>query len=343
LSVSPANGSTTTDTTLTLTGSGFAADSVVTIGGTPAKSVTFVSDAQLTVVAAARETPGPVSIELSSAGKTSTLANVFTYVAPSGVNQPPVVSQIRVTGSRPGQPPQIADIGQNISLAATVSDNEASEAQLTYVWSAPGSFSPAAANTTWQVGTDIPTPSAVTVSLQVFETFVEGGVTHKQASAPGSLVLQVHNFQKEVLDRGEDFLTLFSNSSIPTSQVLHNFSARCDDGEGRNAEEDDVDENRDLYTQDFAAFRIQRRPPVTFNFGGNCQVPDGRVQHHVDACASYAVHWEVTKKSTGVREITNGIDYVSAVFENNEWKLCHSDFIGTSNFPSLGLTVPVSR
>jgi len=66
-------------------------------------------------------------------------------------------------------------------------------------------------------------------------------------------------------------------------------------------------------------------------------LPDGRVQANVDACSSFAVHWEVTKKSSGVREITNGIDYVSAVVENNNWRLCHSDFIPSAGFPTLGL------
>ena len=57
----------------------------------------------------------------------------------------------------------------------------------------------------------------------------------------------------------------------------------------------------------------------------------------MDACSAFAVHWEVTKKSSGSREITNGVDYVSAVLENNQWRLCHSDFIPSQGYPSLGI------
>jgi hypothetical protein len=98
-----------------------------------------------------------------------------------------------------------------------------------------------------------------------------------------------------------------------------------------------VDDNRTRYTVDFGAFRIQRRGPAVVNFKGACPLPDGRVQTNVDACASYAVHWEVIKKSSGAREITNGVDYVSAVVENNQWRLCHSWFIPSSGFPTLGM------
>ena len=59
-------------------------------------------------------------------------------------------------------------------------------------------------------------------------------------------------------------------------------------------------------------------------------LPDGRVQRNVDACITYTAHWEVTSRSNGSREITDGVDYVSAVLENDKWLLCHSDFIGTS-------------
>ena len=44
-----------------------------------------------------------------------------------------------------------------------------------------------------------------------------------------------------------------------------------------------------------------------------------------------------SKKSSGAREITNGWIYVSAALENNQWRLCHSDFIPSQGFPTLGI------
>jgi hypothetical protein len=63
-----------------------------------------------------------------------------------------------------------------------------------------------------------PTPSPVTATLTVTETFVEGSVTHKNVTT-APFVMQVHDSQKEILDMGEDFLTLFSQSNVPTTRT----------------------------------------------------------------------------------------------------------------------------
>ena len=168
----------------------------------------------------------------------------------------------------------------------------------------------------------------MSIGLKV-RAFTEGGVTHQQ-STTGAFPVRVHDSQKEIMDAGEDFLVLFSDSTKTTDQVLHNFSTTCDGGRGRSDEADDVNKNRRDYVQDASAARITPRPPVTFNFKGSCFLPDGRVQRNVDACASYTAHWEVKVKADGSRDITDGVDYVSAVLENDRWLLFHSDFIGVT-------------
>jgi hypothetical protein len=148
--------------------------------------------------------------------------------------------------------------------------------------------------------------------------------------------MRIHDSQKEIMDAGEDFLVLFSDSTKTTDQVLHNFSTTCDGGKGRTNEASDTDRNRALFIQNFAASRVARRPPVTFNFVRQGCFPAGRQQASTDACSSFTVHWEVTYKSDGKRETADGIDYVSAVLENDRWLLCHSDFIGTVANPLTG-------
>jgi hypothetical protein len=138
---------------------------------------------------------------------------------------------------------------------------------------------------------------------------------------------------------GEDFLTLFSRSEVPSDEVLHNFSTTCDGGAGRRSEKNDVDRNRRDFIQDFSKFRISRILPVTFNFGGYCASPNG--PRRADACSSFTVHWEVINKNppdTGKHEIADGIDYVTAVLEDKRWFLCHSDFRGTVTNTATGLT-----
>ena len=335
--ISPNVGSTAGGTSVTISGQEFASDATVTIGGVPAANVVFQSATQLTAVTPAHA-DGTVDVAVSAGGRSATLTNGFGYLAPTGSNQPPIITGIRSIGSRPGQPNGFADVNETVTLVADVVDAETPIGSLAFQWSGPGTFGANAASTSWRLPATVsPVPSPVTVTVTAVETYTEGKLTHSQTSAPGTFVMQVHDSQKEILDMGQDFLTLFSQSNLPPSTVLHNFSTTCDDGKGRENEKNDVDQNRDLYTEDFSAFRISRRGPAAINFHSVCVLPDGRVQPNIDACASFAVHWEVRKKATGAREITNGVDYVSAVLENNAWRLCHSDFIPSDGFPSLGM------
>jgi hypothetical protein len=293
-----------------------------------------------------RPTAGPVDVVVTSGGRTTTLANGFTFVAPSGANRPPTVTSIRSVGSRPGQPPLFADLNETVTLIATASDAETPVNSLTFEWTGPGSFTGSGSTVMWHVPAGAAsTPLPVGVGLTLVESYVEGTVTHVNRSDPAAIVLQVHDSQNEIMGMGEDFLTLFSKSDVPTDTVLHNFSTTCDQGAGRAQEKLDTDTARRNYTQNFNAFRVARRPPVTIDFvNRRCQIPDGRVQRNVDACSSYTVHWEITylryvdSHSPGDREVTDGIDFVSAALENNQWRLCHSDFLGTSTNLRTGLT-----
>lgn len=341
-SVSPASGSTGGGTTITVTGTEFGADAAVSVGGVPATQVTLLGSTSLTAVVSARPGAGPADVVVTSGGKTASLASGFTFVAPSGNNQAPVITGIRVTGTRANQPANFGDAGETLVLTPSVQDNETGADQLKYTWDGPGTFTQNGAATSWTIPSDFaPTPSQLTVTVRATETYIEAGVTQRNVSAPATVVLTVHNSQEEILRMGEDFLSLFSQSNVSTNDVLHNFSTTCDRGDGRAAEKRDVDDNRDKYTEDFNAYRLQRRGPASFAFDSHvCILPDGRVQRNVDACSSFAVHFEDIKKSTGARGSNDGVDYVSAVLENNQWRLCHSDYISTGRFPSVQGAVP---
>ena len=231
-------------------------------------------------------------------------------MAPSGTNQPPVVTNIRSVGSRSGQPSGFADQDETVTLIATVSDAETSTSSLVFAWSGPGSFSATEPITIWHLpATVTPVPSPVTATLTVTENYVEGSVTHRNVTT-APFVMQVHDSQKEILDMGEDFLTLFSQSNVSTNDVLHNFSTACG---GRDAEAVDTDRARSLYVQNFSKFRISRILPVLINFGGRCPFR----ARPGDACSAFNVHWEITYIKAdefhyvGEPEITDGVDYVT--------------------------------
>jgi hypothetical protein len=336
--ISPTVGSTTGGTMVTIAGTEFASDSAVAVGGVAATNVVFQGPTSLTAVVGARPNAGPADVVVTSGGRTATLTNGFAFVAPTGANQPPIITSIRSSGPYPGQPSGFADLDQTVTLVADATDAETPTSALTFEWSGPGTFSGSTFTVGWHLPATVsPVPSPITVTVIATETFAEGKVTHRNISAPTTFVMQVHDSQNEILDMGQDFLTLFSQSQVSTNDVLHNFSTTCDGGRGREDERVDVDANRARYVQDFGAFRISRRGPATIAFRSNCILPDGRVQNNVDACSSFAVHWEAIKRSSGVREITNGVDYVSAVLERSQWRLCHSSFIPSQGFPTLGL------
>ena len=342
-SVTPAQGSTTGGTAITIAGAEFGSDTMLVIGGVAATALQVQSSTSVTAVTDARPASGVADIVVTSAGRSATLRAAFTFVAPSGTNPPPAVTNLRSVGSRPNQPSGFGDVGESVTLIATVLDTETPTSLLTYEWSGPGSFTPSAATTTWRIPSELPsTPANVTATLTVTETYSEGTVQHRnQTSRP--FAMQVHNSQEEIMVLAEDFLTRFTRSELSTDQVLHNFSPTCDGGRGRADEARDVDRSRREYVQDFNKFRMTRLPPVRFNFGGVCVAfGDPRRSRPSDACVELSVHWEITYRDTGRKEITDGIDNVTAVLENNQWRLCHSDFQGTSINPTTGVRTAVS-
>jgi hypothetical protein len=334
LSVTPSSGSTSGGTAVTIAGTGFSDDATVTIGGVAATGIVVSGSTSITATTGARTASGAAEVVVTTGGKTASLPNAFTFVAPSGANRPPVVSGFRSIGSRTNQPSGFADLDETVQITPTVNDAETTNAALTFEWSGPGLLTASGSTLMWKIPSSLPsgTPATVPIGLTVTERFVEGGVTHQQSTA-ATFPVRVHDSQKEILDAGEDFLMLFSDSSKTTDQVLHNFSTTCDGGKGRAAEAADTDRNRAQFIQNYSAARVVRRPPATFNFVRQGCFPAGRLQPGTDACASFAVHWEVTYRSDGRREIADGIDYVSAVLENDRWLLCHSDFIGTVTNP----------
>lgn len=336
MSITPTQGSVTGQTVVTVTGTEFGTDATLTIGGVAATAVKVESPTTLTG-AVARSEAGLTDVVVTSGGKTATLPNAFAFVAPTGSNLAPVVAGIRSIGTRPRQPSGFGDLAEPVMLVATVNDSETALSALTYEWSGPGAFDGSGSTVTWRIPSTLTTvPDTVTVELIVTEVFGEGAVNHRNVGR-GAFAMRVHDSSKEILGMGEDFLTLFSRSEVSSNDVLHNFSTTCDGGAGRANEKSDVDNNRATYIQDFSKFRIAARPPVLFNFGSFC----GFRFRPGDACASYSVHWEVTDRRNGARGSVDGIDHVTAVLENNTWRLCHSDFEGTSTNLRTGEVRPL--
>jgi hypothetical protein len=341
--ISPAVGSTQGGTPVTITGSGFVQGVSVTIGGIAATTISVSGSTTLTAVAGARSA-GTGDIVVSHQGRQGVLANAFTYVVPSAApNTPPTIDDLRVQGDRPGQPPLMADLGETLAASAAVTDAETAPDALTYQWSATGgTFGGSGAAVTWRAPETLPaTPVTVIVTLTVIERYLEFDERNVPVPREHRITLsrdvRVHNSVEEVRIKARNFLLAFSNSSIPTSEVMRDFSPSC---QGTADETFDVDRNRCTYI--ITDYFVGDATP-TIAFGGRCEFRN----RAADACVMIPVRWDSivrddanlcplndTPLTPGNREIAEGLDLVTAIYEAGEWRLCGSDFMLLNGRPS---------
>jgi hypothetical protein len=143
----------------------------------------------------------------------------------------------------------------------------------------------------------------------------------------------VHDSVKEVNDLALDFLTAFSQQLDPL-YVVRNFSTNC---QGRSDELSDTQHNQvdlRILSYHFGA------PDTQALFTGRCPFPDPLRRIQGDACANVPAEWHSLVKAatyhpdlqTHIGQTMNvvGTDVVSAVLENDQWKLCGSNWAQTS-------------
>lgn len=79
--------------------------------------------------------------------RTGSLAGAFTYAA----SNPPVISSISARGTRPNEPANFADVGEEMTVTAIAKDSDTPLDQLTYEWTADtGRFSGTGAEVKWR-------------------------------------------------------------------------------------------------------------------------------------------------------------------------------------------------
>lgn len=342
--VSPSTGSTFGGTTITITGTGFASGATVLVGGTAATDVVVVSATSITAKTPAHAA-GAGEVRVSVGAINGTLPAAFTFVTPTvGPNTPPTVSAISVTPPRAKQPVSLATIGDRITLTAAVNDAETPASQLTYEWTANpslGTFTGSGAAVQWTAPESTTSPRIVLLLLTVIERYQEPDSTglpiQREHRVQKAVTMRVHDSVKEIGDLAVDFLTQFSISSVSPDHVMRNFSRTCDGGKGYTQELGDVEKHRRDYTM--LTYTIGA-PAVTFAYGSTssaCPWPGAPG----DACAKVAVIWNDRENETGEENTVRGNDYVSAVYEDDQWLLCHSkwEYISSLRFHSLFQTI----
>jgi hypothetical protein len=325
--VTPTSGSTSGGTDITITGTGFAAGATVTVGGVAATNVR-VSSATTILAVTGAHAAGASDVTVTVAGQTARLAAAFTYVVPPP-NPPPVIRALTAQGTKPNEPSQFADLGEEIVLSVTVEDAETPVDRLQFEWSAPsGAFTGSGATVRWRAPASFGTPGQIRIDVKVTEVVetasdseVRGAISQ---SVSASTTVRVHNSLEEVKDYSVQFLLDFSNSDLAPAYVVRNFWDGCP---GKASELEDVANNR-LYYQ---IFRYNIGVPVsaTLNFKGTCPFRNKTG----DACVSTPVEWQSTDRRTGRTETATGFDQTTAVYRESRWWLCDSDFNGRVTNP----------
>lgn len=314
--VVPSSGPTTGGTPVRITGANFAAGATVTIGGVPAVEVSVESAFALTARTGAHAS-GAADVVVTVGSQSAVLPGAFSYQTAS--NAPPVFTAVIAQGTRPNEPAQFADLGEEINVSATVQDPDTPANQLTFVWAADaGTLSGSGASVKWRAPAQGATPMSVKVTVSV--TDPAGN------RADGGTTFVLHDSVKEVGDLARLFLLDFSDSNKSPSVVLRNFStsARC--ASGRSSEQDDLEKNRSHYK--ILDWSIGAAT-VNFQFAGrpcSFRPTDG------DGCAAVPSMWHslclVTfdECKAGETPTVTGTDYVTAVYEQSQWRLCASEY-----------------
>lgn len=321
-SITPSSGTTLGGTKVTIAGSNFFAGSTVTIGGAAATDVSVVSATSITATTPPHAAGAADVVVTSTDGHRGSLPGGFTFTM-----SPPVIDSIVVQGSvGPREPPQFASFGETVAVTASVRAAETPLSQLTFQWSddSGGAFTGTGARVSWTAPRTLTTPAPATVTLTLTVKDAVNTVT-------GTTRVRVHDSIREVNDLAVDFLIGFSQQQ-PAAYVVRNFTNSCP---GTAEEQSDVQKNNDQNT--ITSYTIGT-PSTTIVFIGASGCPFRGV--FGDACAQVPVEWHATSKSTGIAGVAKGTDQVTAVLENDQWKLCASDF---NSLPSSTFILPFSR
>jgi hypothetical protein len=321
--IAPSSGPASGGTSVRITGQNFAQGATVNIGGVAATDVVVESPTAINAKTAAAAV-GNADVTVTVNGRVGTLPGAFRFEQ-SG--ESPAIVSVTARGTRTNEPPGFADLDEEVVVSAVVQDADTPEDRLKFKWSADaGTFSGEGATVNWRAPADAPTPASITLNVEVRD---DGG-----NAASGTTTVSLHNSVKEVGDLAREFLLDFSNSNNAPSFVVRNFSKgpRCE--RERDDEFSQIENNRVNYRIESSSIGPAE---VSLKF---VSVPCvWRPDHPIfgDACAVIPAAWSSlclktnSECTAGEHTHVEGLDYVTAVFEQTEWRLCGSQFRSKDN------------
>ena len=236
---------------------------------------------------------------------------------PLPANTPPSVKSITASAAR-------AEVGQPISLSATVEDAETPVDSLTYQWTASnGTFAGTGRSVTWTPGSDAATPADFTITVTVIERYTSGSTT-KENTASGTTTIHVNNSPKELAERSLRFLNDFANSKVSPEQCVAEFSDSC---RGKKEELENVIDNRhdfEIMASTLRHTSLQIDPSFTkATVHTACSFTSRVITNSPQSGGCTAAPSSCRFGST---QTVDGDCWTTGVYERGRWWLCDSHF-----------------
>jgi hypothetical protein len=324
VTASPGAGTTLGGTTVTITGTKFAAGATVTFGGVPATNVTVTSDTSLTANTP-QHASGAVDIVVTVGSNVATLRNGYSYAAPDRQdNQAPVIVSLVEQGTRRNEPKMFADEDEVVNVTATVTDDTTPVDQLDYQWTAAaGSISGTGASVRWVAPHNTGSDDITLTVVETYQTTDDSGLpVTKKNTTTKTITVDVHDSAGEIADMANTFMLEFSKQSPSPSQIVRNFA---DDCSGKKAELSDVTNNQNRFK--INGYNLDNAQ-VKVSFGGSCDYTEHGVRSG-DGCAYVGATWNSLDKQSNQNVTASGTDQINAIYEGSRWWLCNSDFFTT--------------
>ena len=224
---------------------------------------------------------------------------------PPPVNNPPRITSVTVNLNR-------VEVGQPVTVTATVTDDETLPANLKYEWTAEaGTFSGSGNVVVWTAPmiTPTPLPGVHAITLAVVERYGSDLAPLEHRITGRSPDVFVDDSPKTVRAMSEEFMRDFANNSVTPQLCVRNFSDSATCQRGKQSELEDIIEVRRDYS--VQSYTFSPRPAI-INMGRTRATVSGR-------CAFTSI-----RKKTNETVFPAGTCVLELVNESNRWWMCES-------------------
>lgn len=254
----------------------------------------------------------------SPSGPTGPTGPPVPPIAPPPPPPPPPNSGPTITGITLSS--ERADVDQEVTVTASVADEETPPEQLIYEWTADaGAVTGEGREVRWRApDRNAKSPAEVALKLTVTERYEvtdgEGSRETRENKTSASTTVHFNNNRKEVSDIAGEFIADFANSNISPQACVRNFSDKlCSRGKANEIR--DITNNRNKYLILSSTWAIS---DIRFN--------DAKDAADVTAKCDFVS----TIRATGATEVARGTCLLTAVYDDWRWWLCESHFRGTT-------------